>query len=118
MGSVQKHSSRRLCQIANPLLDLAVLVMSANPAITDGLALLANVILEKRVSESAIVGVIVLDGHPMVCGIALEGFLGFDSFDGSVAWGNVNIGQVREMVHEDGRDMLSLLREPTLDLAD
>ena len=75
----QKHLAGGLRQVADGLLSNAILEVSVDTTEGQSLATRMAVCHKGIVLESAIVGMIVLDGDSVVAGKAFEGLLGTDS---------------------------------------
>lgn len=91
---MEQHGPGLLNNVSDPLLHLAILMMSTNSTEADGLPLLCHMFPEELVSKPAIVSMTVLDGHIKGGSKSLKGFLGFNSFFRGVTWSDMDKGEV------------------------
>jgi hypothetical protein len=77
---MQQHRASRLRDVSDGSFSNAILEVGVDAAVRNCLLVLFAMILEGVVCESAVVCVIVLDGHAVICCESLESPLGMNCF--------------------------------------
>ena len=96
----------------------AVLKVSVHAAVREALPICLAILYECVVSEAPIVNVVVLDLYPTLLGRSFERMLGHDCFLAGYSFLQVDKGESRKLVDEDGGILVPLLHEGSLELCD
>ncbi len=111
LARMQKLLPRTLPEISDGFLCNAILEVGIDPTEGELLSFCTAAVLEGVVWKSSVVTVVVEDADALLLGKVLEGLLGIHGFLGGKFGHQMNVLELRVVVHKDGGHCVALLGE-------